>query len=111
MRSLRLLVLGAVAFLCLKGDYGLRGDEVYCEAAVKHLEECCPQYRDGALSCTYAAGACEPTIYPDLDAERSQCLIAQSCAALSASGACDVGDWQALPADDAGGARDVPPCP
>ncbi|MBI5481200.1 MAG: hypothetical protein HY906_20245 [Deltaproteobacteria bacterium] len=111
MRRLRGLVLGAVAFVCLKGDYGLRGDEVYCEAAVKHLEECCPRYRDNPLSCTYAAGLCQPTIYPELDLDRSQCLLAQSCATLSASGACETGDWLTLPADDAGQARTVPPCP
>ena len=111
MRRLRGLLLGAVAFLCLKGDYGLRGDELYCEAAVKHLEECCPQYPEHALSCTYTAGACEPTIYPDLDLDRSQCLLDRSCAALSATGACDVGQWLTLAANDAGVVRTVPPCP
>ncbi len=108
---LRRLVLGAVAFLCLKGDYGLRGDEVYCEAAVRHLEECCPQLLDAPVSCTYTSGACEPTIYPDLDLDRSNCLLGLTCAELATSGTCDPGAWEGPSPDDAGHARRVPPCP
>jgi hypothetical protein len=61
---------------------GLREDEVDCEQAVAHLDECCPGFSWGStLRCEYVGG-CGSTV-PGLTVEESQCVLAMSCQELT----------------------------
>ena len=75
-----------VGLMMACGD--IRQDEFLCENAVGHLQQCCPGFNPGAIDCTYAPG-CTSTVYPELDATQSDCIMDQSCGALLASGVCD----------------------
>jgi hypothetical protein len=77
------LVVGLV-MAC--GD--IRQDEFLCENAVAHLQRCCPDFTSSSIDCTYAPG-CTSTVYPELDATQSDCIMSESCGALLASGVCD----------------------
>jgi hypothetical protein len=75
-----------VGLLMACGD--IRQDEFLCENAVGHLQQCCPGFSPDAVNCTYAPG-CTTTVYPELDATQSDCIMGQSCGALRAAGVCD----------------------
>jgi hypothetical protein len=74
-------VLGALALLWLPGASGLREDEFHCELAVAHLEECCPDFDPGQISCNYASG-CDSTTHTALDLGESQCIEDRDCGTI-----------------------------
>lgn len=79
-----LAVLVGIGLACT----GIRQDEFLCENAVSHLLDCCQGFRASHLSCTYDDRGCGGTIYPELDVDQSNCILAESCAKLVSSGVC-----------------------
>src|SRR5262245_36529710 len=64
--------LAALGLSTLVAGGGLREDEIDCEQAAAHLEECCPGFHAGAvLRCEYDDGC--GIILPDLSIDDSQC--------------------------------------
>src|SRR5262249_2143923 len=66
---------------------GLRQDELDCEEAVAHLQECCPNFAGATLACEYSDG-CGVT-EPALSIDESHCILARDCADVVASGLCE----------------------
>jgi hypothetical protein len=66
---------------------GLREDEVQCEEALKHLENCCKSSFASNLSCTYVDNGCDEPTLPDLEPDESVLVRAMSCHELTAQGA------------------------
>ena len=75
---------------------GLKEDEVECEVAIGHLEECCPSFRPGPGNrCVDAqSGGCSGSlssshvIYPVLSISEAQCIRGLSCAEIGARSLC-----------------------
>lgn len=74
---------------------GLRQDEVQCEEAMAHLDECCSPF-EGKIDCHYRPpSACENDAdYPDLRSGDSKDIRALSCSEIVA------GDYCRLEPDD-----------
>jgi hypothetical protein len=71
------------------GCTGIREDELACEDAVSHLQECCTGFGATNIDCTYEPGGCDSSPqYPALSIDESACIRGQSCAALVANGVC-----------------------
>jgi hypothetical protein len=83
-RGFTLALVVGLAMAC--GD--IRQDEFLCENAAGHLQQCCPGFSASAIDCTYAPG-CTTTVYPELDATQSDCIMGESCGTLRATGVCD----------------------
>ena len=82
------LALAALGLSTLMADGGLREDEIDCEQAVAHLQECCPGFaRTETLQCEYNDGC--GTIDPALSIDQSLCILGESCAQIVSSGLCD----------------------
>jgi hypothetical protein len=79
-RWLTRITLAATAFLALSAQ-SLRRDELHCEEAKKHVDECCGGASLAYLDCTYDPGCGTPT-YPDLDERTALCLRDASCDTL-----------------------------
>lgn len=83
----RCLAFGAVVAVVLScGE--IREDEMLCEEAVSHLEECCPTIDPRRLNCVYDQG-CGTDLVPVLTPDASECLSATGCADLQSRGICD----------------------
>jgi hypothetical protein len=68
---------------------GIREDELACEDAVSHLQECCPAFTGSNIDCQYNAGGCDtPTVYPELNVGTSACIRNETCDVLRSSGVC-----------------------
>jgi hypothetical protein len=69
----------------------VRLDEVRCEEASVHLEDCCPDFVPHDLDCDWVdRGSCESDIDPTrLDVAQSECLLELDCATLVDEGICD----------------------
>ena len=81
------LIAATVALMFACGD--MRQDELDCEEAVAHMQDCCPGFDTRLVDCTYVAPAgCGTTIYPDIPIAQSQCIVGESCGTLIASGVC-----------------------
>jgi hypothetical protein len=80
------LALGALALSTLVAGGGLRQDELDCEQAVAHLQECCPDFGTATIACVSSRG-CDVS-EPALSIQESQCVIDRACADLVASGLC-----------------------
>jgi hypothetical protein len=78
-------VLGLSA---LVADGGLRQDELDCEEAVAYLQGCCPDFAGATVACAHDSG-CGTTVETALSIDESQCIVAQSCNQIVASGICD----------------------
>lgn len=85
-RWLRLL-LGAAALSTLVAGGGLRQDELDCEEAVAHLQDCCPDFANATIACVASSGCTESD--PALSIKESACVIARSCADVVATGLCE----------------------
>jgi hypothetical protein len=67
----------------------LREDEVQCEEAVAHLEECCPGgFRKPQEYCRYTAGSCGDTT-PAMSVAEGKCIQALSCEQIAAANICE----------------------
>jgi hypothetical protein len=65
---------------------GLREDELECEEAVAHLQDCCPGFADATLQCVHS-DYCTHT-EPALFIDESTCILARSCDEVIQSGIC-----------------------
>ncbi|HEY2745407.1 MAG TPA: hypothetical protein VGL86_12310 [Polyangia bacterium] len=86
-RTLVALPVALITLALLGGAEGIDGDELACEAAVKHLIDCCPTGAPATTLDCYAGRGCDTT-KPDLDAAQSSQFLAESCRELDDSGAC-----------------------
>jgi hypothetical protein len=82
---LLLLLLGLVVLVLACGE--IREDEVWCEAAVARLHDCCAGIEPQRFSCVHSSG-CNDNTVPTLSQRASQCIVDRSCDALVANGIC-----------------------
>jgi hypothetical protein len=68
------------------GCTGIREDELACETAVAHLQQCCSGYTGSNIDCVYS-DSCSTT-YPQIDDSQSACIRGESCDGLVATGVC-----------------------
>ena len=71
----------------------IRDDELSCEDAVAHLQQCCPGFTADQISCTYFAGGGTGGCYaspdePGLNVPTSTCIRQRACDALVSKGIC-----------------------
>jgi hypothetical protein len=107
-RATAWLLAAAVLVPLACGD--MRQDELDCEEAVSHLQECCPSFDSSHIECLYVSG-CETSTYPAISIAQSQCIRGESCATLVSSGVCTraQGVWPVqADADDTGAAAVCP---
>ena len=87
-----LAIAGIIALVFACGD-ALRQDELDCEEAVSHLQQCCPNFDSSEIACVYddhgdqGCNATPPTL-PDISSSQSQCIRSAKCDVLVASGIC-----------------------
>jgi hypothetical protein len=81
------LVLGAVVFFVFACG-GIDPNELHCEEAVSHLEECCEGVDARRFQCDEedACGNRSPDFYD----HASECIRDRSCEQLRAQGKCEV---------------------
>lgn len=79
----------ALLFLLVssRGASGLREDDLQCEQAASHLEECCPGFDVTKLSCAFSSG-CGDTRYTAFSIAESECIQDTDCKTLIANGVC-----------------------
>jgi hypothetical protein len=80
-----LCILGLSA---LVADGGLRQDELDCEEAVSYLQGCCPDFGGATVACVHDVG-CQTGVETALSIEESQCILAESCDQVMATGLCE----------------------
>ncbi len=84
-------LLFALAVLLLGGHVlrgsALRKDEILCEEAAVHLQECCEEGSVFLPNCDYSDG-CDFSTYPALSPVESDCIRNASCADLYDGGVC-----------------------
>ncbi len=97
-RLIRGLLVGAIASVALfgiKAEGEVRKDELECENAVQHLQDCCGDMFDSQVDCTFVYGGCgSPNEPPELGIAQSECLQTLTCADLQLMGGC--GAWKEL---------------
>ena len=88
--SFLVLALSFTLLSSVRCDEGFREDELECERAAIHVEECCPGVeRENAFACEYQEPeACRGAVDPALTASQGRCLHETSCGELVASGTC-----------------------
>ena len=72
--------------------YGIREDELWCEEAVAHVDECCPGFSTQSVACRYHhETTCygELYTYPDFSLDTSNVFLSKSCRQLEDEGICD----------------------
>jgi hypothetical protein len=78
------LLLGVIL-----GCTGIREDELACEEAVAHLQDCCPGFYASSVDCTYEPGGCGVSpLYPEISTNQGWCIRSESCAELESTGVC-----------------------
>ena len=80
------ITAGAVALVFACGD-ALQQDELDCEEAVSHLQDCCRGLATSGVRCVDHQG-CDYSEYPDISEQQSACIRAESCQELVANGVC-----------------------
>jgi hypothetical protein len=84
-RGVRLLMQVAL----LSAACGIRADELECELAAAHVEDCCPDYT-GSFDCTYFySSTCGTTEYFPPAEEDMRLLQTLDCAQIQAAGLCE----------------------
>ncbi len=81
------IVAGLVLLMTSQRASGLREDDLKCEEAVAHLNDCCPNFDLSKISCSYKSG-CGSTQYAELGIEDSVCIQNKDCKTLIAEGIC-----------------------
>lgn len=100
------LLLGAIALAAMVGPScaALNEDQLHCEEAVAHLDECCPNFRADQLSCQHEEPAgCGCGREVDLDLSASEAVLALDCEELVASRRCEIKPVVAQCASTGGG--------
>lgn len=81
------IVLGAVIFLVFACG-GIDDNELKCEEAVAHLEDCCPGVDARRFTCDNEQ-TCVPSSTPDFYEKASECITSRTCDELKNQGKCD----------------------
>jgi hypothetical protein len=80
------LTLAAGAFVTLSAEFGIREDELRCEEAKQHLQDCCGESNE-PIDCTYYPPGCDSNEkLPDLDVAEAVCIRDKSCDDLQFNG-------------------------
>jgi hypothetical protein len=88
-RRRRATLFATVAVIALILSCGeIREDELWCESAVSHLQDCCPTIDPRSLACVYDSGCGGDTV-PSITITASHCIVDRSCETLQSNGACD----------------------
>ncbi len=69
----------------------MSGEELVCEEALAHLQDCCPGFNPTHVGCLYDGPGCgDPNGFqtPDVSGDQSACIRGVSCAQLVQSGVC-----------------------
>ena len=77
-----------VGVLGLLGNGDIRADELECEHAIAHLQDCCPAFTVGERACDYSDG-CGTTTWPLLDEDQAECVQDLDCAAILERSMCE----------------------
>ncbi len=86
LRKLQGVGLAVGAFLTLSAEtLEIDEQELECEQAVAHVNECCPGFDPHRFNCTFIA--CES--HPNLSIDESRCIEGKSCDEIRARGLCD----------------------
>lgn len=64
----------------------MKQDELDCEEAVAHLQDCCPGFDARRIECLHSDG-CTPE-RPAISIPQSQCIRGENCGELVSSGVC-----------------------
>ena len=94
------LLFVVVLFTC--GD--LREDELRCEEAVAHLDDCCNDFDPTQLSCRFlegCSGTDDDLTLTDFSVAQSECITELSCSRIRLAGLC------LLPSEDASGRAEL----
>lgn len=86
--NLGALLLAATVGLLVSRGAALREDELQCEEAAAHLEDCCPALDVGQIDCVYHEGCGSPS-RPVLSPEAARCIRYLECDSLRRSGWCE----------------------
>jgi hypothetical protein len=112
--TLRRALFSCVLVLTSSGWFNFREDELTCEEAAAHLENCCPDFDATLLRCDYNAG-CGSTEHPSIPIEEATCIRERSCARLIAARVCERAMKAAPIVEDAEGGTTpsarIPVCP
>lgn len=90
--GLRRRITGPIAFAAVVAVVlscgEIREDEMLCEEAVSHLEECCPDIDPRRFNCIHQEG-CGRDLDPVLTRAASECVSGRDCDDLRSRGVCD----------------------
>jgi hypothetical protein len=78
----------AVVVGVVLGCGGIDDDELLCEEALGHLEDCCPGFDVHRFQCANQAD-CFNSVTPDVTQEASKCIRGHECSDARSSGLCD----------------------
>jgi hypothetical protein len=70
------------------GCGGIDDDELACEDALSHLEDCCPKFDIHRFQCANQSD-CSTAVPTDLTQTASDCIRSHSCSDALSSGLCD----------------------
>jgi hypothetical protein len=88
-----LALIAGIALACSAS--GIHEDELDCEDAVGHLQQCCPGFTGQNIYCIHdAVNGCladgdDYAQVPDFTVAQSDCLRSESCSDLQSSGVCE----------------------
>ena len=90
--GLRRRITGPIAFAAVVAVVlscgEIREDEMLCEEAVSHLQDCCPDIDPRRINCVHQEG-CGRDLVPVLSGAASDCISGRDCEDLRARGVCD----------------------
>jgi hypothetical protein len=66
---------------------GFRQDELECEEALAHLDDCCEDFDPAAVDCNHVDG-CDTDTFPTISVDESQCIRDKSCESIRRDGIC-----------------------
>jgi hypothetical protein len=81
------LVFGGVVFVVFACG-GIDDDELHCEEAVSHLEDCCEGFEARRFNCEEQTDCTFNDRHPDFYDSASQCIRDRSCDQLREQGKC-----------------------
>ena len=64
---------------------GIHDDELHCEEAIAHLQNCCPGLKQASISCRQNTSCGNASARPQIPMEQSDCILARSCEDLTRS--------------------------
>ncbi len=78
----------AVGFGSTRG-FGFREDELQCEEAAAHLQDCCPGLDVSQLDCFYHEGCAGESTGPVLSSDAARCIRKLDCEGVRRHGWCE----------------------